>query len=155
MNVTSAKKEGTTMQKIIRGKRYNTETAHLCGDREYGDTAEERAYEALFQKRTGEFFLYGKGGVKSKYRKEVSLNNWAYGEEIIPLTDTQAKEWAETYLYPEDYQQFFTVEEPEETGKKIQSFSLSGDVIAKLTKLSRKHKMSRSKIIEDLVRKAD
>lgn len=143
------------MQKIINGKRYNTETAHFCGDREFGDTAEERAYEALFQKKTGEFFLYGSGEAKSKYAKEVSLNNWAYGEEIIPLTETQAKEWAKTYLYPVEYQNLFTVKEPVDPGKKIQSFSLSGDVIAKLTQLSRKHKMSRSKIIEDLVRKAD
>lgn len=146
------------MQKIINGKRYNTETAHFCGDREFGDTPEERAYEALFQKRTGEFFLYGSGESKSKYAKEVSLNNWAYGEEIIPLTETQAKEWAETHLYPvdpEEYQNLFTIETPTDPGKKIQSFSLSGDVIAKLTQLSRKHKMSRSKIIEDLVRKAD
>ena len=149
------------MQKIINGKRYNTHTAHFCGDWEsgrYGDP--DHVYEVLYQKRTGEFFLYGAGGAKSKYAKEVSLNHWDKGEEIIPLTETQAKEWAKTYLYPVDpveYQEFqnlLTIETPEDTGKKIQSFSLSGDVIAKLTKLSREHKMSRSKIIEDLVRKA-
>ena len=142
------------MKKIINGKRYNTESAHFCGDREYGDTDQDRAYEALFQKRTGEFFLYGVGGAKSKYAKEVSLNNWSDGEDIIPLIEEEAKEWAKTYLNPDEYQDLFTIKTPEDTGKKIQSFSLSGDVIAKLTKLSREHKMSRSKIIEDMVRKA-
>lgn len=145
------------MKKIINGKRYNTESAHFCGDREYGSTDQDRVYEALFQKRTGEFFLYGAGGAWSKYAKEVSLNNWLDGEEIIPLTEEEAKEWAKTYLWGDEYQEFqnlITVKTPDDTGKKIQSFSLSGDVIAKLTKLSREHKMSRSKIIEDLVRKA-
>lgn len=145
------------MKKIINGKRYNTESAHFCGDREYGSTDQDRVYEALFQKRTGEFFLYGAGGAWSKYAKEVSLNNWLDGEEIIPLTEEEAKEWAKTYLWGDEYQEFqnlITVKTHDDTGKKIQSFSLSGDVIAKLTKLSREHKMSRSKIIEDLVRKA-
>lgn len=142
------------MKKIINGKRYDTETAQFCGSREYGNHGDfDHIYEALYQKRTGEFFLYGEGGARSKYAEEISMNSWSGGEAITPLSDDEAKEWAEAYLDGEDYEKIFTVEEPEE-GKKIQSFSLSGDVIAKLTQLSREHKMSRSQIIEDLVRAA-
>lgn len=143
------------MKKIINGKRYDTETAQFCGSRDYrypGDL--DYVHEALYQKRTGEFFLYGEGGPRSKYAEEVSMNSWSGGEAITPLSDDEAREWAESYLDGEDYEKIFTVEEPEE-GKKIQSFSLSGDVIAKLTKLSREHKMPRSRIIEELVRKAE
>lgn len=144
------------MKKVINGKRYNTESAQFCGSREYGYSGDfDHIYEALYQKRTGEFFLYGEGGANSKYREEISMNSWSGGEAIIPLTDDEAKEWAENYLDGGDYEKIFTVEEPEETGKKIQSFSLSGDVIAKLTRLSREHKTPRSQIIEELVRKAE
>ena len=142
------------MKKIIAGKRYDTETAQFCGSREYGSSGNlDHECEALYQKRTGEFFLYGEGGPRSKYAEETSMNSWSGGEQIIPLSDQQAKEWAEANLDGEDYEKIFTVDEPEE-GKKIQSFSLSGDVITKLTQLSRERKISRSQIIEDLVRQA-
>ena len=143
------------MNKVINGKRYSTETAHFCGDHEYGNHGDlDHVYEALYQKRTGEFFLYGAGGAKSKYAKAIGANDWYGGEKIIPLTDDEAKKWAEKYLDNEDYENIFTIQEPKEPGKKIQSFSLSGDVIAKLTMLSMERKISRSQIIEDLVRQA-
>lgn len=143
------------MKKIINGKRYDTETAELCGSHEYGYPGDfNHVSEELYQKRTGEFFLHGEGGANSKYREEVSMNTWTGGEKIIPLTDDEAKEWTEKYLGAEEYEKLFTVMEEEDPGKKIQSFSISGDVIAKLTRLSRTHGMSRSQIIEDLVRAA-
>lgn len=142
------------MKKIINGKRYDTGTAQFCGSRDYGNPGDlDYVCEALYQKRTGEFFLYGEGGPRSPYAEEVSMNSWSSGEAITPLSDADARKWAEKNLDGEDYEKIFSVEEPEE-GKKIQSFSLSGDVIAKLTQLSREHKMSRSQIIEDLVRAA-
>ena len=82
------------------------------------------------------------------------MNSLSGGEKIIPLTDEEAREWAEEYLDLEDYEKLFSVAEEEDAGKKIQSFSLSGDVSAKLTRLSRAHGMSRSQIIEELVRAA-
>lgn len=112
-------------------------------------------HEGLYLKRTGEFFLYGEGGPRSKYAEEISANSWSGGELLIPLTDDEAKEWAERHLSGDDYEKIFTIEEPEETGKKVYSFSLSGDVNAKLTKLSRDHKIPRSQIIEDLIRKSE
>ena len=143
------------MKKIINGKRYNTESAELCGSHEYGYPGDfNYVSEELYQKRTGEFFLHGEGGANSKYREEISMNSWSGGEKIIPLTDDEAREWAEEYLDSEDYEKLFTVAEEEDAGKKIQSFSLSGDVSAKLTRLSRAHGMSRSQIIEELVRAA-
>lgn len=143
------------MKKIINGKRYNTESAELCGSREYGYPGDlNYVSEELYQKRTGEFFLHGEGGANSKYREEISMNSWSGGEKIIPLTDEEAREWTEEYLDLEDYEKLFTVTEEEDAGKKIQSFSLSGGVSAKLTRLSRAHGMSRSQIIEELVRAA-
>ena len=145
------------MKKIINGKRYDTETAEYIGSTSWGDGPRDFNYwsEELYRKRTGEFFLHGEGGANSKYREEISMNSWSGGARIIPLTDEEAREWAEEYLDSEAYEKLFTVTEEEDTGKKIQSFSISGDVIAKLTRLSRAHGMSRSQIIEDLVRAAE
>lgn len=113
------------MKKIINGKRYNTESAEFCGSREYGYPGDlNYVSEELYQKRTGEFFLHGEGGANSKYREEISMNSWSGGEKIIPLTDEEAREWAEEYLDSEDYEKLFTVTEEEDAGKKIQSFSL-------------------------------
>lgn len=144
------------MKKIINGKRYDTETAEYIGSTSWGDGPSDFNHwsEELYRKRTGEFFLYGEGGANSKYREEISMNSWSGGEKIIPLTDDEAREWAEEYLDAEEYEKLFTVTEEEDTGKKIQSFSISGDVISKLTRLSRAHGLSRSQIIEDLVRAA-
>ena len=93
------------MNKVINGKRYSTESAHFCGDREYGNHSDlNHLYEVLYQKRTGEFFLFGAGGAKSKYAKAIGANDWYGGEKIIPLTDDEAKKWAEKYLDGEDYE---------------------------------------------------
>ena len=89
------------MKKIINGKRYDTKTAELWGSREYGYSGDlDYVCEALYQKRTGEFFLYGVGGARSKYAEEISMNSWSCGEKIIPLTDDEAKEWVKKYGYP-------------------------------------------------------
>lgn len=143
------------MKKVIDGKRYDTDTAQVCGECSYGYPGDfNHVSETLYMKRTGEFFLYGEGGPRSKYAESVSMNEWTGGERITPLTEDEAKAWAEENLTGEEYEEIFTVEEPED-GKKIQSFSLSGKTIQKLTCLSRKHKVSRSSIIEELVKKAE
>ena len=57
------------MQKIIRGKKYDTDTAkEVCcysNNLPFGDF--DWVQETLYVKRTGEYFLHGKGGARSKY----------------------------------------------------------------------------------------
>ena len=95
------------MKKIINGKLYNTETAkmvgngsnypsHYPGDFGYFD-------EYLYKKKTGEFFLCGKGGPMTKYAHSVGQNCWSGGEDIIPLTTDEAKEWVEKYFDAYEY----------------------------------------------------
>ena len=59
------------MQKIIRGKKYDTDTAkEVCcysNNLPFGDF--DWIQETLYVKRTGEYFLHGKGGARSKYAK--------------------------------------------------------------------------------------
>ena len=78
------------MKKIIRGKVYDTDTAKQIsyeGDTNHGS---HREWEnALYQKRTGEFFSYA----------------WTIsgGETIKPITADEAREWLENHGTAEQY----------------------------------------------------
>jgi hypothetical protein len=96
------------MKKIINGKRYDTATAKKIGDASHGSNRDFRYwYEALYQKKTGEFFLYGEGGPSSKYSRSTGQNEWSGGEEINPLTLAEAQEWGEKYLDADEYEEVF------------------------------------------------
>lgn len=70
----------------------------------YGDF--QYAEERMYRKRTREFFLYGEGGAMSKYVE--SYGNETYGsEKIIPLSEGEAREWAENHLDGDDYEDIF------------------------------------------------
>lgn len=106
------------MKKIINQKRYDTNTARLVG--EYyspGSTRDfEHYYEALYLKRTGEYFLHGEGGPASKYSKSIGQNEWSGSEDIQPLTEEQARKWAEIHLNADEYEELFEVIEDEPAG---------------------------------------
>ncbi len=101
------------MKKIINGRRYDTTTAKEIGNASYSGSVTDFQWwdETLYLKRTGEFFLYGKGGPMSEYKRMISQNEWSGGEKIIPLSIEEAKEWAEKYLDADEYEALFEVEE--------------------------------------------
>ena len=59
------------MKQIINGKKYDTDTAkeiaHYCAP----GSVQDFSYfeETLYRKKTGEYFLYGKGGPASRYSR--------------------------------------------------------------------------------------
>ena len=88
------------MKKIVYGKIYNTETAVKIGSYEkYAENPSDWKWykETLYQKATGEYFLYGKGNKYSKYGvfDEQNKGLWSRdpGEDIIPITETEAYAW--------------------------------------------------------------
>lgn len=96
------------MKKIINGKRYDTETANNCGYDSYGNCTDFGwLKETLYQKRTGEFFLHGQGGARTKYGRLAGRNLWSDGEQIIPLTVEAAQKWAEEHLDADAYEKLF------------------------------------------------
>lgn len=104
------------MKKIINGKRYDTETAKLVGEASNSNRTDFRYWsEELYQKITGEFFLYGVGGAASKYNRAVGQNEWTGGEEIRPLNLKEAQEWAEKYLDGDEYEEIFGAIEEDKT----------------------------------------
>ena len=92
------------MKKIIYNKMYNTETATVIGSDSYSYPNDFNYWEeTLYQKKNGEYFLHGEGGPLTKYRKYSSYNSWGGGEEIIPMTHDEAREWAEEHLDADAY----------------------------------------------------
>lgn len=94
------------MKKIINGKLYDTDKARYLGGDSAGDGFSSWS-EELYQKRTGEFFLYGEGGPMTKYAETVSGNTWTGGEKIMPLSLDAARQWAEEHLSADDYAEIF------------------------------------------------
>ncbi len=140
------------MQKIIKGKKYNTETAEKVGNWWNGCSASDFNYveETLYKKRTGEFFLYGEGGARSRYSKSVGQNCWSGDERIIPMTFDEAQEWAEEHLEAEEYEAIFgEVSEDGETKGVLYSLPISA--IEKVKRIATERRCSASKVIEDLI----
>jgi len=98
------------MKKIIKGKQYDTDKARYLGG-DNGGEGFSRWSEALYQKRTGEFFLHGEGGPMTRYAVATGDNNWKGGAEIMPLTFETARQWAEEHLDADQYAREFGVPE--------------------------------------------
>lgn len=140
------------MKKIINNRRYDTEKARKLAETDGGGAVNDFRYydEVLYQKRTGEFFLYGKGGPASKYRQEVALNEWRGGEKITPITIDEAKEWTERTQDGDTYESIFG--EVDEDGENaITTFSLPQSTVKKLREIAADHGLSMSAVIVGLV----
>lgn len=101
------------MKKIINGKLYDTDTATYIGNYEYGTPGDFTHFnETLYKKKTGELFIHGEGGPRSKYAKSCGNNSWCDGEAIIPERDFDVKGWVADHCDVDTYIELFgTVEE--------------------------------------------
>lgn len=96
------------MKKIINGRKYNTDTAKELGCCSHSYPSDFRYYsETLYQKKTGEMFLYGEGNGMSPYAEYVEGGGYTHGEDIVPLDEAKAREWAEKHLEVEEYESIF------------------------------------------------
>ncbi len=137
------------MNKVIKGKKYDTETAENMGSwsNEGGWNDFNHFEETLYQKSSGEFFLFGEGGANTKYAKRVDLNNWASGTAIIPLNYEAAQEWAEEHLNADDYEKIFG-EVTTDDNKKMVSVTLPTALLKKLKRISSQRGISRNSLFE-------
>lgn len=85
------------MKKIIRGRKYDTETARKVGCKteqaQYGDVD-----YALYRKRTGEYFVH------AEFSYMLDDGNPYY---IKPLSADEANEWAQEHLNADAYEAEF------------------------------------------------
>lgn len=141
------------MNKMINGKRYNTDASDLIGTYTCGEShSPEWFTEHLYLKRTGEFFLLGEGGDKSKYARQISYSHWSGDARILPYTREQAKEWCEKHLDPDTIDRVFGSIK-EDNSKQVVTFSLPIWAIDILKKMTTTDHRAKSDIIADLLRK--
>lgn len=61
----------------------------------------------FIKKKTGELFVFGEGGAASRYAERCGGNSTCFGEDIIPLSSQDAKEWVERKLDADAYVELF------------------------------------------------
>lgn len=97
------------MKKTIDGKMYNTDTAELLGSYENECCYNDFRYikETLYRTKKGRYFLHGRGGAATRYSQKCGDNCWCNGEDIVPISITEAKEFAEAHLEADLYEYIF------------------------------------------------
>ena len=144
------------MKRIIKGKVYDTATAKELGWWENIQDVRNFNHfsETLYRKRTGEFFLYGKGGPSTKYSQRVDQNCWSGGEDIIPISVDNAREWVEDHLEAEDYEKIFgAVSEDEED--ILLTFKAPAALDRKLQDKATALGISKSELLRQLIEKME
>lgn len=120
------------MKRIINGKVYDTSKAKHIGfnsnNCSYGDL--NYCAETLYQKKTGEFFLHGESGANGKYAKSLGNNSWCGGEDIIPLDWEAAREWAESHMDADAYEEIFG-EVQEDESRVVTRIKIQADTLEK------------------------
>lgn len=137
------------MKKIINGNLYNTESAKLIGDTISGSGVNDLRYyyEQLYLKKTGEFFLSGRGGPMTKYAVSVDQNSYSGGSKIFPLSYEEAKEWSEKHLTADEYEDVFGAVTEDET-KGIITLYLQRSTIEKLRRQAQESGQGLSALVE-------
>lgn len=140
------------MKKVINGKVYDTNTAKKRGEYEPNPYKSDFNWfcEELYQKKTGEFFLYGDGNANSPYSKSCGQNEWCGSEAIIPMSYESAREWAEKHLSGDEYISIFG--DPEESAEKTAlNLYIRKTTAEKLKQAAAKAGVTVSEYIEGLI----
>lgn len=139
------------MNKVINGKRYDTDKAELVGSSGNGLYPGDLDYycETLHRKRTGEFFLHMEGGPRSRCAK-ADGSGWVGGEELRPLAYEDARKWAERSLTADGYAELFG--EPDKDGAAVvATLTLSAGAKIKLEREASRTGRTQSAIVEELI----
>lgn len=139
------------MKKIIKNKVYDTDTAQKLSEWDNGHYTSDFQYcaEALYRKRTGEYFLHGEGHAMSKYASH-SGNNSGWGEKIIPLSYEEAQKWAENHLDADDYISIFA-ESVEDDSLTAFNLTLSASSVSKFRLAAQRQQISQRELMERLI----
>lgn len=146
------------MKQTINGKRYNTDTAKCIGSYEaYKDRKDLWRLERLYQKVTGEFFLYGEGGKLTRYSEFKQTPNGKIRrgiKKLIPLSFHQAKAWAEQHLSDKDYHALFDEVTiiPKKNNKQSVTFLVEQPLIKAVDDLAKKQQQNRSEMLTHIIR---
>ena len=139
------------MNKVIKGKRYDSDKAEQIAQSDNGCYVGDLDYycETLYRKRTGEFFLHSEGGPRTRCAKRDG-SGWAGGEEISPQSYEEAREWAEENMDADGYASVFG--DPDDDGATVPAMlSISASAKAKLEREASRTGKTQSRIVEELI----
>jgi hypothetical protein len=124
------------MKNRILGKKYNTGTAQFVASFSLdADECKHSFTEALYYKRTGEFFVFRHGGDGAE--ADIDNEYWVYRPEIIPLSFQDAKNWVKNNCSLLKYLSLFGDENDAEPNKcSLASRKL---MLRRLNKIYSKH----------------
>lgn len=137
------------MNKVINGKRYDTETAERVGWWDNGLLANDLDWysEELFRKRTGEFFLLCDGGARSRVAKRDG-SGMVGGESIEPIGREEAEKWVSERMDADAYAELFG--DPGE-GDTVLNTPISAACKDKLVREAARRGCSQRQIVEELI----
>ena len=140
------------MNKVIRGKRYNTETAKLVGTWEANEPENSDFWEKeeLYQKRSGEFFLIGQGGAQTQYARFSMGGENKPGVELRPIEPEEASDWAEEHLTADEYEALFGPVAEDGSRGRI-TLTLLNSTIDTVRREAQRRKMNFNEYLEKLI----
>ena len=140
------------MNKVINGKRYDTDKAELIAQCDNGCCVGDLDYycETLYRKRTGEFFLHAEGGPRTRCAKRDG-SGLVGGEEISPQSYEEACEWAEENMDADGYASVFGDTDDADSATVPALLSISASAKAKLEREASRTGKTQSRIVEELI----
>lgn len=140
------------MNKVIRGKRYNTESAKLVGTWEANEPENSDFWEKeeLYQKRSGEFFLIGQGGAQTQYARFSMGGESKPGVELRPIEPEEASDWAEEHLTADEYEALFGPVAEDGSRGRI-TLTLLNSTIDTVRREAQRRKMNFNEYLEKLI----
>lgn len=136
------------MKKIIEGKRYDTDTANLVASWDNGKFGDFGFIEeALYRKRTGEYFIHGEGGAQTRYAQAYG-DSWGGGEQIMPVSYDKAISWAQEHMSADAFEEHFgAVGE----GDAVLSSPISAAAKEKLVRTALERGVAQRVVLEELL----
>jgi hypothetical protein len=99
------------MQKVVNGKRYDTEKAEqVCTWGSEGRSDFSWHTTSLYRTPKGNWFTAGEGGPMSEWRRRAG-DSWTGGSGLDPIDSNEARELLEKHGTPEQNAQHFAVED--------------------------------------------
>ena len=97
------------MRKTIHGLRYNTDAAVFLGRATNGlpETPDYWQADLYRTRRARRYFLAGTGGALSRFSQSAGQNTWIGGDDLLPLSEEDARAWAARFLDPATVKRFF------------------------------------------------
>lgn len=138
------------MNKIINGKRYDTNTATLVYEAGNGYYNDCNAWGVdLYRKRTGEYFLHFWGGSYQEFLLAESSNTYNSDGVIKPITVDDAREWLEKNADADTYESEFGPVASDDNDRL--NLSLPNNIKNKIKDLALQKKVSMNDIVIDAV----